>query len=212
MNSAKAIIAKNLVLIGILVITILTFLNHTFRLKTLFMLQCGLGAVYILFSYVEHTNSAFRSLLPRERFAYYPGSFFMFRVIKIGLFLMFGFVLAALPSAIMILYPICFIIALAEILVGVIKYTSRLNFVSVDANYVLIGREQIEKIFASELERAEYRHDIIYLVKKDKKTSVIKVFSVKEHDAFLKKMRDWITGNGIAISNESMERLKQQTT
>jgi hypothetical protein len=207
MNSVKAIIAKNIILVSILICTIGYFLYRPFTWHTLLSLQVGLGALYALFSYVENANKSLINNLPGERFAYYPGSFFMFRIIKTGLFLMFGIVLIFVPSVIKILYPVCFVIAFTEILVGFVKYKKRLSFVSVVDNYILIGRENIEKIFASELERVEYRHDIIYLVKKDRKTSVIKVFSVKEHDEFLRAIKLWIAKNGIEISEESSQRL-----
>lgn len=207
MNSAVAIIIKNLVLIGIVLLTVMSYWSHILNVRQLQVTQWSLGIVYILFTYIEFSNAAYRASLPAERFAYYPGSFFMFRIIKIALFLMFGILLLFVPSVIWILYPICFIIAVAEIMVGILKYKRRLSFVSVGENYIMIARESIEKIFASELENVEYRHDILYFVKKDKKTSVVKVFSVREHDEFLRKMKSWINGNNIQISSESRERL-----
>jgi hypothetical protein len=207
MNSAVAIIIKNLVLIVIVILTILSYWSHVLNVHQLQVTQWSLGVLYILFTYIEFSNPAYRASLPAERFAYYPGSFFMFRIIKIALFLMFGILLLFVPSVIWILYPICFIIAISEIMVGVIKYVRRLSFVSVGENYVMIARESIEKIFASELENVEYRHDILYFVKKDRKTSVVKVFSVKEHDEFLSKIKSWINKNNVRISAESLERL-----
>jgi hypothetical protein len=209
MNSVKAIITKNIILVCILIFTIGYVLYRPFHWHALLALQLGLGGLYALFSYIEYGNRSFLNNLPNERFAYYPGSFFMFRIIKTGLFLMFGIVLIFVPSIIKVLYPICFVIAFTEILVGLVKYSKRLSFVSVIDNYILIGRESIEKIFASELERVEYRHDIIYLVKKDRKTSVIKVFSISEHDKFLRTIKAWIAKNGVEISEESSQRLKE---
>jgi hypothetical protein len=207
MNSAVAIIIKNLILVGIVLLTVMSYWSHVLNVQQLQLTQWSLGILYILFTYIEFSNPGYKASLPAERFAYYPGSFFMFRIIKTSLFLMFGILLLFVPSVIWILYPICFIIAISEIMVGIIKYVRRLSFVSVGENFVIIARENIEKIFASELENVEYRHDILYFVKKDRKTSVVKVFSVREHDEFLAEIKSWISKNTVKISSESLDRL-----
>ena len=124
---------------------------------------------------------------------------------------MFGCVLATSTTSIKFLYPICFIIALTEIIITILKYYQRLCFVNLYANYILIAKEKMEKIFASEIENMEYRHDIIYVVKKDKKTVTVKGYSVIERIAFLNKVKEWIINNKIVISSESFQKLEAAT-
>jgi hypothetical protein len=210
MNSTKAIIGKNLVLLSILAITVLTFLNRSMSWQSLIIMQLVLGLIYAFLSYYEYNNASYKASLPMARFPYYPGGFFMFRAIKIGMFLMFAIVLANVPSVVKILYPICLIIALTEIIISVLKYKQNLCYISIFANYILVARENTEKIFANELANLEYRHDIIYLVKKDKKTTVIKVFSIKDRKIFLKKINEWVLNNKVTITEESALRLQKE--
>ena len=207
MSTTIVSLGKNLVLMVLLAITLLSFFNRILNWNDLLLVQALTGLFYIFLSYYEYNSTAYKAQLPIERYAYYPGSFFLIRAFKIGIYLLFGGVLATSSSAIKFLYPICFIIALTEIIITVLKYYQRLCFVNLYANYILIAKEKMEKIFASEIENIEYRHDIIYIVKKNKKTTTVKGFSVKERMEFLKKTKDWIVNNKIAISSESFQKL-----
>ena len=77
-----------------------------------------------------------------------------------------------------------------EIIISLLKYYKKLCFVNVYANYILIALEEMEKIFATEVENVEYRHDIFYLVKKNGKSVTIKTFSIQDKDIFINKMKD----------------------
>jgi hypothetical protein len=208
MNSTNAIIGKNLVLITLVVITVMSIFQYVFDDSTLLLVQVVMGLVYALFSYFEYNNTAYKAMLPVERFSYYPGSFYTLRFIKIGIYLTFALVLAFSPSGVKILYPVCLAMAVTEIIVSLLKYYKKLCFVNIYANYILIALEEMEKIFASEVENVEYRHEIFYLVKKKGKTTSIKTFSIQDKDIFINKMKDWIVNNDVKISEESAQRLK----
>lgn len=208
MNSTNAIIGKNLVLITLVILTVYTLFQGVFTSLDLLIIQVGMGLVYALLSYFEYNNTAYKAMLPIERFAYYPGSFYMFRFIKIGIYLTFALVLANSPSRVDVLYPICLAMALTEIIISLLKYYKKLCFVNVYANYLLIALEEMEKIFVTEVDHVEYRHDIFYIIKKNGKSTTIKTFSIQDKDVFINKMKDWIVNNDVTISPESAERLK----
>ena len=208
MNSTNAIIGKNLVLITLVVLTVMSIFRYVVDNSTLLILQVVMGLVYTLFSYFEYNNTAYKAMLPVDRFSYYPGSFYALRAIKIGIYLTFALLLAASPSGVKILYPVCLAMALTEIIISLLKYYKKLCFVNVYANYILIALEEMEKIFVTDLENVEYRHDIFYLVKKNGKTTSIKTFSIQDKDIFINKMKDWIVNNDVKISEESAARLK----
>jgi len=208
MNSTNAIIGKNLVLIALVAVTVMSIFRYVFDDHILLLVQVVMGIVYALFSYFEYNNTAYKAMLPVERYAYFPGSFYTLRLIKIGIYLTFALVLAFSPSGVKILYPVCLVMALTEIIISLLKYAKKLCFVNVYANYLLIALEEMEKIFASEVASVEYRHDIFYIIKKTGKTTTIKTFSIQDKDVFINKMKDWIVNNDVKISEESATRLK----
>lgn len=210
MNSTKAIIGKNLVLVGLVILTILSLFRGLFNKSDILIIQVVLGLVYALLSYFEYNNTAYKAQLPVERFAYYPGSFFTLRVMKVGIYLTFALVLYFSPSAVKMIYPVCLIIAFTEIIISLLKYYKKLCFVNIYANYLLIALEEMEKIFANEIDYIEYRHEIFYIVKKSGGSSTIKTFSVENPSAFIAKMKEWIANNAIKINEESLQKLNVQ--
>lgn len=208
MNSTNAIIGKNLVLIALVVLTGLSVFRVIFSDSDLLIIQIVMGLVYVLFSYFEYNNTSYKAQLPVERYSYFPGSFYTLRLLKIGIYLTFAGVLAFSPSGVKILYPVCLALATTEIIISLLKYYKKLCFVNIYANYILITLEKMEKIFASEVDHVEFRHDIFYLIKKTGKTSTIKTFIIQDKDIFINKMKDWIVNNDVKISEESAARLK----
>lgn len=209
MNAVAISVGKNLVLLGLLFLTLASRYLNWFSSRDLIMIQLAIGAVYIFLSYYEFNSAWYKAQLPKERFAYYSLSFYMSIAIKTGIYLMFGFVLIFSGSAVKYLYPVCFIIAFTKIAMAVVVYVKRLCFVSIYANYILVVREKLDKIFAGDIENVEYRHDIIYLVKKDKSSFVIKAFSVENKKEFLSQMQSWIANNQLVMSAESQGKLKE---
>ena len=208
MNSTNAILWKNLVLVLLVLVTIINIFQYAFTDSTLLIIQSVLGFIYAFLSYIEYNNPGFKVNLPEERYTYFPGSYVAIRFIKIGIYFSLGGVLAFSPSGVKILYPVCLVLALTEILISLLKYCKKLCFVNVYSNYILIALNQTIKIYASEVEKVEFRHEIFYLVDKKGKTRSIKTFSIQDKDIFINKMKDWIVNNDVKISEESAQRLK----
>ncbi|MBK6523381.1 MAG: hypothetical protein IPG08_14290 [Sphingobacteriaceae bacterium] len=99
-----------------------------------------MGAAYVFLSCYQFTNVSYRADVPKERYAYFPHSFYMFRVLKIFLFVSFALMLISSGTRIKYLYPICLIIALTEVCVGILKVYRKLCFVSIYANYILFSK------------------------------------------------------------------------
>ncbi len=212
MNSVIASVGKNLVLVGLLILTLINYYAHMFDWHDLLQIQAGFGLLYVFLSYYEFNNTWYKAQLPKERFAYYPGSFYMTMAIKTGVYVMFAIVLALSGTSAKYLYPICVIIALTKIIIGVLILTKKLCFVSIYANYILIAKEKMTKVFANEIESVEFRHEIMYLVKKDKETVSIKVFSIEKPKEFVRQMNDWIINNNLSITSESLAKIGQMIT
>lgn len=208
MNTVTVTIGKNLILIALLIVTLLSFFNRILNWHDLLLIQAVIGLVFVFLSYYEYNTTSYKAQLPVERFAYFPGSFFMIRAIKIGVYVMVAVILATSETSVKFLSPICLIIAVTEIVITLLKYFKKLCFVNIYANYILIAKEKMVKIFATEIENIEYRHDIIYIVKKDKKTVSVHGFDISDRVIFLNKMKDWIANNNVKISAESAEKLK----
>jgi hypothetical protein len=206
MNSVIVSLLKNLILVALLILSLVNYFTHTFNWHDLVMIQLIVGVIYVFLAYYEVSNTWYKAQLPKERFAYYPGSFFARMAIGTGAYLMMAVVLALSGSTAKFLYPICLIIALTKIVVSVLVVVKKLSFVSIYANYIMVAKDKVVKVFSNELESVEYRHDIIYLVKKDKETLTIKVFSIKEPKIFVKQMHDWVINNNLSISVESLTR------
>ncbi len=212
MNSVIISVGKNLVLVALLILTLINYFGHMFDWHDLLMIQAVFGLIYVFLSYYEFNNTWYKAQLPKERFAYYPGSFFAGMAIKTGVYVMFAIVLAYSGSTAKGLYPICLIIALTKIVVAALIVAKRLCFVSIYANYILIAKEKLVKVFANEIESVEFRHEIIYLVKKDKDTISIKVFSIENPTEFVKQIHQWILNNQLTITSESLAKITQLTS
>lgn len=207
MNSSKAIIGKNLVLLSLVLITLLSLFRGLFNRPDLLLIQSVAGAVYLVFSLLEYSNASFKAKLPVERFGYYPGSYFSIRFIKAGIYLTFAFLLMFSPGKVSVLYPVCLMIGFTELIITLLKHKRKYCFVSLYVNYILIALDSIERIFAQDIDYIEYRHEIFFLIKKNGKAVSIKTFSVENKDVFIEKMKRWIQNNGVYIQPESRQKL-----
>jgi hypothetical protein len=170
-------------------------------------IQFLFGALYIFLSCYEILNASYKASLPVQRFSYFTFSLVAIRVLKASIFITFALMLYTSGSRAKYLYVICLIIAATELIVLLIKYKKDLCFVSIYANYLLFAESKLKKIFASEIAIIEFRHDIFYFVKKDKKTFQIKLMHIKEKDKFLYAINEWILRNNSPVSAESKEKI-----
>src|SRR6185436_12044937 len=100
--------------------------------------------------------------------------------------------LFASNSRVQYIYPICLIIAATEGVITFLKYKNSLCFVNIYANYLLLAEDKLNKIFASETMMVEFRHEIFYFVKKNRKTVHIKLEHIKDRENFLQAINAWI--------------------
>jgi hypothetical protein len=81
--------------------------------------------------------------------------------------------------------------------------------VSIYANYLLIVQSQLTKLFASEIMIIEFRHDIFYFVKKNRKTVCIKLEHITEKESFVASINEWINRNRVLLSAESKSKINE---
>lgn len=208
MNTALASLGKNLVLVVLVILSALNFFYGWFSFKDLLGIQVLAGLLYIFLSCYEYLNASYQAQLPVQRYAYFPYRFFVSSVFKIGAYLSFAIMMYSAGSRIQYLYPICIIVALTEGIVTSLRYYKRLCFICIYANYLFLSQKKLYKVFATEITLVEFRHDILFLIKKDKSTLVIKLEEVENRLVFLQNLKEWLVRNGVQISNESKLKLE----
>jgi hypothetical protein len=209
MNSAIASVGKNLVLLGVLILSTFNFIFDWLNWKELLGIQVLAGFAYIFLSCYEHLNTTFKAALPVQRFRYFTNHFFMIRALKISVFAGFAMLLYFSGNKISYLYPICVIIATTEAVITYLKYNDALCFVNIYANYLLIVQEKFTKLFASEIMIIEFRHEIFYFVKKNRKTIEINLEFIHEKELFVQSINNWINRNNVLVSAESKIKIKE---
>ncbi len=207
MNSALASIGKNLLLVAIVILSASNFFYSWFNWHELLWIQLFFGLAYIFLSCYEVLNASYKASLPVQRFSYFTFSLVAIRVLKAAIFITFALMLYTSGSRAKYLYVICLIIALTELIVLLIKYKRNLCFISIYANYLLFAESRLKRIFASEIEIIEFRHEIFYFITKDKKSFQIKLVHIKEKATFLTAINEWINRNNANVSEESRDKI-----
>lgn len=208
MKSAIASLVKNFVLIGVLVLSTLNFFYNWLAWQDLLIIQALSGLAYVFASCYEYLNASFKASLPVKRYGYFTNSFLMFKILKISVFLGFAILLFSSGNRVKYLYPICLIIAITESIILALKYKNAYCFVNIYANYLLISQDKLSKIFASDLLIIEFRHQIFYFVKKNKKSYSIKLEHIHNKEEFLANLVEWIHRNNVFVSPESNQTIK----
>jgi hypothetical protein len=212
MNSAIASIGKNLILTGIVLLSILNFFYAWLNWKELLAIQSMVGFAYIFLSCYEYLNASYKASLPVHRFPYFSDHYLMYRVLKISIFSGFAILLYNSGSNVKYIYPICVIIATTEAMILYLKHKNSLCFVNVYANYLLIAENNISKLFASEILIVEFRHNIFYFVKKNRKTVQINLEYVRNKETFITIISEWLNRNNVLVSAESKSKINSQIT
>ena len=209
MNSAIASIGKNLILLGIVTLSVLNFFYGWLNWKELLGIQCLVGFAYIFLSCYEYLNTSYKASLPVQRYPYFTNQFFMYRSLKIGIFISFAVLLYSSGSSVKYMFPICALIAGTEGIITYLRYHHKLCFVNIYANYLLIAQSELSKVFASEIMIIEFRHDIFYFVKKNRKSVQIKLEHISEREHFVQSINNWINRNNVTVSAESKIKIRE---
>jgi hypothetical protein len=207
MRSALSSIGKNLILTALVVVSVINFFSHFLNWRDLVVIQIFFGLAYVFLSCYEFLNTQYKAMLPVQRYSYFTNSYVMFKALKIFIFIGFSILLFLSGNRMKYLYPLCIIVALTETLVLFLKYKKGLCFISIYANYLLFAQDKINKVFASHIEVVEFRHDILYFVKKDNKSYQVKLVHIDEREEFLSAIKTWLSRNRIRIGEESAEKL-----
>lgn len=209
MYSALSSLGKNLILLGIVALSAINFFYGWFSWKDLLAIQTMAGLAFVFLSCYEFLNAQYKATLPVQRYTYITNSYVMFRVLKISVFLSFAAMLYFSGTRVKYIYPICVTIAVTEAIVMFLKFKRGICFVSIYANYLLFSQDKLTKIFASEIEVIEFRHDIFYFIKKNKKSTQIKLIHIEEKERFISSINEWIKRNKINVGHESEEKLSK---
>jgi hypothetical protein len=209
MKSAIASIGKSLILLFTVTLSALNFYYGWLNWRELFAVQSMVGLAYIFLSCYEYMNASYKASLPVQRYPYFSSSFVMVRALKVLLFSSFAVLLYFADSKVKYLYPICAIIATTEAAILYLKYKNSLCFVNIYANYLLIVESRMTRVFAGEIMIIEFRHEIFYFVKKNRKTVHIKLEHIRERENFLFAINDWINRNNVLVSAESKEKINE---
>ena len=207
MNFAIATIGKTLSLVALLTLTVFNYFYYWFNFSEIVLIQLLVGVLYIFFSCAEYLNNSVKKALPVNRFSYFPTSFYMFKILKVGIFLMFGAMLLTTSSKISYLATICFIVSITELTLMAVLYLKKLCYVSFLANYIIIAGVKINKLFANQIKLTEYRHDIFHFVKKDNSVIQLNLDFVNDKEKFKEQVKEWLIANNVTLSQESKEKL-----
>jgi hypothetical protein len=203
-------ILKNLILLTLVVVTVMAFATGLVSWRNLLVIQIFAGFVYVFLSCFEYMGASYKAQLPVKRFAYFPYSFFMFKTLKSFFFFSFAIMLYTSGTRVKYLYMICIIIGITEALVMLLRYRKKLCFVAIYANYLLFSKHIMFKVFANEIESIQFRHDIFYLILKNKKAHDIRLVNIENKNDFLLNFKDWMLKNNIFLNQESEKNLAQQ--
>jgi hypothetical protein len=209
MNSAIASIGKNLILLFTATLSVVNFYYGWLNWSELLSIEGLAGLGYIFLSCYEYLNASYKASLPVQRYPYFSSSFVMTRAMKVLLFTSFAALLYSSSSRVQYLYPICAIIATTEAVILYLKYKNALCFVNIYANYLLIVENRFTKVFAGEIMIIEFRHEIFYFVKKNRKTVHLKLEHIRERENFIFAINDWINRNNVLVSAESKEKINE---
>jgi hypothetical protein len=202
-------LCKQLALLVALIVTTSYLFVGVPNGNTLFMLQIGLGFLYLFFSVAEFSTKLAKMNLPFDRFFYLPYDVVSHKIIRLGAFAIAGGVLWISSSGLIFLAILLFMIILSDVLVFILKIKQRVYYMSLFANYVLISLEGEQKIFASQIESVEYRYDIFYLKLKDKKTVALETdrLAQNQKQIFTEKFVQWVFRNQLEFTAEAKAKL-----
>lgn len=172
-----------------------------YKWQTLLLVQIGFGLVYVFLSCYEFLNSSYRALIPVNRYIYTPYIFYTRSFLKIGFFVSVSIMLLTSQTRMFYLYPICLIIAITEGIVLLLRLKRKLLFINMYANYLLISLFTIQKIFASEIEKVEFRHEIFFIVLKNGKSKSIKLMNIHDKKAFVANFAKWLVQNKVSTGD-----------
>ncbi len=209
MNSTIVTLLKNVVLIALLFLSVGNYFYSWFSFKDLLSIQLLVGLIYVFLSCYELVKAMTKSQLPVKSFPYITNKYITFKVAKIGIFLSLGVMIFITNSLVKYLYPVCFIIAITETIVLILRYTKKYGFISIYANYLLFCEDKIIKLFANQIRLVEYRHEIFYFIKTNNKSIQINLTYIEKKRELINSLTEWVERNKLKVSAEGLDNLKK---
>jgi hypothetical protein len=196
MNSLFSILLKNIILLGLIVISLIFVFTAYIGFKEVRIIFLIAGLLYILASCFEAYSL---SLLhpDAKKFNYFTDGFIAKRFIKIISFTCIGVVMYYSQSIIKYMSFLCFLIAFTEIVVTVWRRLKNLCFVAFENDKLILASTKIDVIKAVQISKIETRHGITYFVNYNKNTITIRTDVMKQKEEFNKALDNWITTNNL---------------
>lgn len=210
MRTVLISLLSNAILLVMVVISIFSYWNGYLSWKDLLALQAIMGLIYVFLSCYEFMNVSYMADVPKERYTYFPYSFYMFSALKFSLFVSLALMLYTSETRVKFLAPICVIIAVTELFVTLLKLYRKLGFVSIYANYILFSKRVMYKVFAADLESVQFRHEIFYFIQKNGKADDIRIVHIENKDEFFKDIKEWLERNNILLNPESKAAFEEK--
>jgi hypothetical protein len=205
MKNVLLSLLSNAILLIMVVISIFSFWKGYLSWKEMLALETAMGLAYVFLSCYAFLNVAYTADIPKDRYPYFTYSFFMFATLKACLFLSFALMFYSSGSRIRFFIPICVIIASTEIIMSLLKFYRKLCFVSIYANYILLSKSVMFKIFAADLESVQFRHGIFYFVGKNGKAHDVRLVHIERKKEFMTELKAWLERNNISLNSESKQ-------
>lgn len=156
----------------------------------------GLGILYFLASLFE-AYSLSKTAEGALRFDYITDSFLTKRIIKVIIFICSGVILLVSASIIQYLAYLCFTIAATEIIITLIKYFGKWNYVSISEDWIAISTNKLITLRVNEINKVEFRHGLTYIVTQDKNAFTIRTDNMKQKAEFENELTNWCDKNKI---------------
>ncbi len=196
MNSLFSILLKNIVLLGLIVISLVFVFTQYIGYKEVRYIFLGMGLLFVFASCFEaYTLSQVKS--GTQKFIYFPDGFVAKRIIKIISFVCIGVLMYISGTIIKYMAFLCFLIAFTEIVVTVWRKVKHLCFVALEDNKIIISTNKIDTTSAKEIQKIESRHGLMYFVNYNKKAITLRTDMMSENVEFKQALENWIDSNGL---------------
>ena len=194
MNSLFSILLKNIVLLGLIVISLVFVFTQYIGYKEVRYIFLGMGLLFVFASCFEaYTLSQVKS--GTQKFIYFPDGFVA--IIKIISFVCIGVLMYISGSIIKYMAFLCFLIAFTEIVVTVWRKVKHLCFVALEDNKIIISTNKIDTTSAKEIQKIESRHGLMYFINYNKKAITLRTDMMSENVEFKQALENWIDSNGL---------------
>ena len=197
MNSLFSILLKNLLLFGIMTITLVFMFTQHIGFKQIPFIFGSMGVLYVLAACLE-AYALSRAKTDTKKFIYFTDGFVAKRIIKVIAFTSIGVILYYSQSIIKYMAFLCFLIGFTELIVTLWRYAKNLCFIAIEDDTIILSTNKMYTITDKELQKIEYRHGLMYLVKYNKKTVTLRTDLMKEKDEFQFALESWITRHHLS--------------